>query len=69
MRSIDLSAAAWRKSSHSNSDGGQCVEVSGDFIEVVPVRDSKSLNGPVLTFAADGWASFVSALKNGALQA
>ena len=69
MRSIELSAAAWRKSSYSNSDGGQCVEVFDGFIEVVPVRDSKSPNGPVLTFAANGWASFVSAVKDGDLSA
>ncbi|MGR8008701.1 DUF397 domain-containing protein [Streptomyces hypolithicus] len=69
MRSIDLSVAVWRKSSYSNSDGGQCVEVSDGFIDVVPVRDSKSPNGPVLTFAASGWTSFVSAVKDGELRA
>lgn len=69
MRSIDLSAAAWRKSSYSNSDGGQCVEVSDDFAAVVPVRDSKNPHGPALTFAADGWSSFVSAVKDGAVGA
>ncbi|WP_246574532.1 DUF397 domain-containing protein [Streptomyces genisteinicus] len=26
MRSVDLSAATWRKSSCSNSDGGESVE-------------------------------------------
>jgi hypothetical protein len=64
-----LSAAAWRKSSHSNSDGGACVEVSHDFAPLVPVRDSKTPHGPVLTFAADDWASFVSAVKGGELTA
>lgn len=64
MRS-DLSAVRWRKSSYSNSDGGQCVEVSDDFATVVPVRDSKVPNGPVLAFAASGWGSFVSAVKRG----
>ncbi|WP_181923800.1 DUF397 domain-containing protein, partial [Streptomyces inhibens] len=28
MRTIDLSTVTWRKSSYSNSDGGQCIEVS-----------------------------------------
>ncbi|MCX4417008.1 DUF397 domain-containing protein [[Kitasatospora] papulosa] len=69
MRSIDLSAAVWRKSSYSNSDGGQCVEVSDDFAAVVPVRDSKNPHGPALVFAADGWSSFVSAVKDGAVGA
>ncbi|MFC9946275.1 DUF397 domain-containing protein [Streptomyces pratensis] len=67
MRSIDLSAATWRKSSYSNQDGGACIEIADDFAAVVPVRDSKNPHGPALTFAADGWASFVSALKDDAL--
>ncbi|MFD9515739.1 DUF397 domain-containing protein [Streptomyces sp. NPDC059979] len=67
MRSIDLSTVAWRKSSYSNPDGGQCVEVSDDIATVVPVRDSKAPHGPVLMFRADGWASFVAAVKAGRL--
>ncbi|MHB9858470.1 DUF397 domain-containing protein [Streptomyces sp. YIM S03343] len=68
MRTIDLSAVAWRRSSYSNSDGGQCVEISDDFAAVVvPVRDSKAPRGPVLVFPADGWSSFVAAVKSGRL--
>ncbi|MFG2596163.1 DUF397 domain-containing protein [Streptomyces sp. NPDC048462] len=67
MRSIDLSAAAWRKSSHSNQDGGACVEVSDDFASVVPVRDSKNPLGPALVFQAGGWSSFVEAVRDGRL--
>ncbi|WP_446038316.1 DUF397 domain-containing protein [Streptomyces sp. SID1121] len=62
-----MSATTWRKSTYSNSDGGQCVEVSDDFVAVVPVRDSKDPHGPALAFPADGWSSFVSAVKSGAL--
>jgi len=69
VRSIDLSTATWRRSSHSNQDGGACVEVSDDFAAVVPVRDSKNPHGPALVFAADGWSSFVSAVKDGAVGA
>ncbi|MFD4114141.1 DUF397 domain-containing protein [Streptomyces niveus] len=69
MRSLDLTVMTWRKSSYSNQDGGECVEVSDDFAAVVPVRDSKNLHGPVLAFGASGWASFVSAVKDGALDA
>ncbi|MFC8075314.1 DUF397 domain-containing protein [Streptomyces sp. NPDC057307] len=69
MRSLDLTAVTWRKSSYSNSDGGECVEVSDDFAAVIPVRDSKTPHGPVLAFDASGWASFVSAVKAGALGA
>ncbi|MEK8145200.1 DUF397 domain-containing protein [Streptomyces sp. M10(2022)] len=66
MHPIDLSATAWRKSSYSNPDGGACIEISDDFAAVVPVRDSKHPSGPALAFAADGWSSFVSAVKSGA---
>ncbi|MFD3731635.1 DUF397 domain-containing protein [Streptomyces sp. NPDC058632] len=67
MRSIAPGTVKWRKSSYSNPDGGACIEVSDDFPAVVPIRDSKSPHGPVLVFPAGGWASFVSAVKDGAL--
>ncbi|MGW9043454.1 DUF397 domain-containing protein [Streptomyces lydicus] len=69
MRSLDLSAASWRKSSYSNPDGGECIEISDGFAPVVPVRDSKNPHGPILAFAADDWSSFVSAVKDGSLGA
>ncbi|MEU9098018.1 DUF397 domain-containing protein [Streptomyces sp. NPDC048361] len=69
MRPIDLSAATWRKSSYSNSDGGACIEVSDDFAAFIPVRDSKTLDGAVLVIPAGGWSSFVAAVKDGELSA
>ncbi|MDQ0958622.1 hypothetical protein QFZ66_002500 [Streptomyces sp. B4I13] len=68
MRTIDVSALTWRKSSYSNSDGGACVEVSDDFAAAVPVRDSKVPHGPVLVFPAGGWSSFVAAIESGSLR-
>ncbi|WP_320775797.1 DUF397 domain-containing protein [Streptomyces sp. CRN 30] len=67
MRSVDLSAVTWRKSSYSNSDGGACVEVSDDLPTLVPVRDSKSPHGPVLIFPARDWSAFVTAVTAQAL--
>ena len=67
MRAIDLSNVTWRKSSHSNPDGGACLEVSDDFPALVPVRDSKQPHGPALLFEASAWSSFVTAVKNGQL--
>ncbi|MFD3511646.1 DUF397 domain-containing protein [Streptomyces sp. NPDC058657] len=67
MRPIDLSAAAWRKSSYSNQDGGECLEVSDGFAAVIPVRDSKLPHGPVLVFPATRWATFISAVTAGQL--
>ena len=62
-----LATAAWRKSSHSNPDGGNCIEVADGFPALVPVRDSKDPHGPALLFEVPAWASFVSAVKHGAL--
>ncbi|MGP3982064.1 DUF397 domain-containing protein [Streptomyces sp. KR80] len=61
----DLSAAIWRKSSHSNPDGGDCVEVASGFPGIVPVRDSKDANGPALVFTSGAWSEFISGVKSG----
>lgn len=69
MRSLDRNVVNWRKSSYSNQDGGECIEVSDDFGALIPVRDSKTPLGPVLAFHAPGWESFISGVKQGALDA
>ncbi|MFF4013758.1 DUF397 domain-containing protein [Streptomyces sp. NPDC001843] len=61
--SAELSSARWRKSSYSNTNGGECVEITDDFPSIVPVRDSKTPRGPVLVVPAPAWDAFVSALK------
>jgi hypothetical protein len=66
---IDLSAAAWRKSSYSNQDGGQCVEVADGFPAVVPVRDSKLPNGTALLIPAEAWGAMLGAVKGDRLSA
>lgn len=53
----------WRKSSYSNGDGGQCVEVAGQCSGVVPVRDSKDVRRGVLTVPVPSWAGLVAALR------
>ncbi|MGA4538463.1 DUF397 domain-containing protein [Uniformispora flossi] len=55
--------AIWFKSSHSNGDGGACLEVSPSFPAVVPVRDSKLSASPTLVFSYAGWAELVSSVK------
>ncbi|MFJ1595114.1 DUF397 domain-containing protein [Kitasatospora albolonga] len=62
-RRADLTSATWRKSSHSNSDGGDCVEVSDDFPGVVPVRDSKQPEGPAVIFGTSAWTAFVDNIR------
>ncbi|MGV9920509.1 DUF397 domain-containing protein [Streptomyces cellulosae] len=56
-------AARWRKSTYSNGSGGNCLEVCDAHTAVVPVRDSKVPDGPVLTVTAPAWTSFVASLK------
>ncbi|MGX4737087.1 DUF397 domain-containing protein [Kitasatospora griseola] len=53
---------AWRKSTHSNGQGG-CVEV--DDAHPGHVRDSKDPDGPILRFAPSSWATFVAATVAG----
>ncbi|MFF7091692.1 DUF397 domain-containing protein [Streptomyces rubradiris] len=61
---IDLSDALWFKSSYSNGDGGNCVEVADNIPGLVPVRDSKRPDGPTLILPATAWAPFIASLKS-----
>ena len=63
---MDVTPAAWRKSSYSGSNGGACVEV-GTAGPAVAVRDSKNADGPLLTFAASPWQAFTEQVKQGAV--
>ncbi|MFE7142126.1 DUF397 domain-containing protein [Streptomyces sp. NPDC057644] len=58
----------WFKSSYSGGDQGECLEVARGHA-TVPIRDSKAADGPAILFSADGWSSFVTALKGGRLSA
>ncbi|MDO3701915.1 DUF397 domain-containing protein [Micromonospora sp. C28SCA-DRY-2] len=57
---MDLTSARWRKSSRSNGQGGNCVEVADNLPGVVAVRDSKDPAGPALTFDPDAWRAFIA---------
>ncbi|GAA4993202.1 hypothetical protein GCM10023205_77290 [Yinghuangia aomiensis] len=50
---------AWRKSSYSDNEGGDCVEVAG-LPGVVLLRDSKVVAGPRLVVTAKSWDALVS---------
>ncbi|MEV4758934.1 DUF397 domain-containing protein [Micromonospora sp. NPDC049559] len=58
-----MTAPRWRKSSRSNGQGGDCVEVADNLPGRVLVRDSKDRDGGTLTFAPDSWKAFVEAVK------
>ncbi|MFE5509066.1 DUF397 domain-containing protein [Streptomyces sp. NPDC056529] len=45
MRAYDLTHAHWFKSSYSNGEGGDCVEVSYDFTDAAWRKSSHSNGG------------------------
>ncbi|MEU7260740.1 DUF397 domain-containing protein [Streptomyces rimosus] len=57
-------ASAWRKSSYSGSNQGECLEVADGYSNV-PVRDSKDPHGPALIFTGAAWSTFVADVKRG----
>ncbi|MFJ1708628.1 DUF397 domain-containing protein [Kitasatospora sp. NPDC088346] len=59
----EVGAAVWRRSSHSDGTGGNCVEVD----DATPglVRDSKDPDGPRLAFPPAAWQAFVTAAARG----
>ncbi|MEW2073756.1 DUF397 domain-containing protein [Streptomyces sp. NPDC012403] len=54
----------WFKSSYSDSEGGNCVEVAVNG--TVHIRDSKSPTGPELRVTASTWSAFLAAVQPGA---
>ncbi|GAB3953788.1 DUF397 domain-containing protein [Streptomyces sparsus] len=55
---------AWFKSSHSGTQGDDCVEVAVAG-GAVHVRDSKDVARPGFAVGTDGWARFVRHLADG----
>jgi hypothetical protein len=51
----------WRKSSYSGDNGGACVEVAS--VDAVLVRDTTNRTGPVVTFTADAWRTFLTTVR------
>ncbi|MFB6768798.1 MULTISPECIES: DUF397 domain-containing protein [unclassified Streptomyces] len=55
----------WVKSSYSDSEGGNCVEIA--LADPVHIRDSKSSRpGPELRVSPASWSAFVAAVRPGA---
>ncbi|OUC98612.1 DUF397 domain-containing protein [Streptomyces swartbergensis] len=53
----------WVKSSYSDGNGGNCIEIAPDTPGVVPVRDSKTPDGPVLLVTRSAWSAFLSGVR------
>jgi len=55
--------AAWRKSTYSGTNGGNCVELA-DKVGRVLVCDTKdNERGLVMSFTGDAWHTFLSTIK------
>lgn len=52
----------WRKSTYSDGNGGECVELASDS-GVIMVRDTTDRNGVTLSVSAAAWRRFANALK------
>ena len=61
----DLTGAVWRKASYSNSQGGNCVEVTKLADGSWMVRDSKNPAGSMLHFTPGEWVAFTAGVKDG----
>lgn len=62
---LDLTGAAWKKSTRSNG-AGACVEVATNLSGVVAVRDTKDNGtGPVLIFTPGEWDAFLGGTRDG----
>ena len=59
---LDLSRAAWRKSTYSNN-GGACVEIMDAAPDLVVVRDSANPGGPTLALTPSQWTAFTTTVK------
>ena len=63
-RADDNSVLGWKKSSLSYANGN-CVEVGGLSGDLIRLRDSKDVKGPVLRFTPDEWDAFLGGVRNG----
>ena len=66
---MDLNGAAWRTSSYSGGNGGQCVQVAAiagrqhENAVGCAIRDSQNPGGPVLAFSPRQWQRFTTEIK------
>jgi hypothetical protein len=63
---VTTESPRWFTSSYSEN-GGQCVEVATNLVAsrgVVPVRDSKRADSPVLGVSAAAFEAFVAGIKD-----
>ncbi|GAA2106668.1 DUF397 domain-containing protein [Actinomadura alba] len=61
-----MNGVVWRKSSRSNTSGGECVEV-GQISGVIGVRDSKSPEAGHLLLSVEAFGGLLTRIKAGDL--
>lgn len=59
---MDVTKDAWRKSSYTTANGGDCVELASGS-GIVAVRDSKDPEGPKLLVSRRAFAALLVELK------
>jgi len=57
-----VSDLMWRRS--KSCDGGACVEVAA-LNDMIAVRNSSFIDGPILAVTRDNWRNFLTRAKNG----
>jgi hypothetical protein len=68
---VKTESPRWFKSSYSDN-GGDCIEVAVNLVAsqgIVPVRDSKRVDGPVLDVRTAAFSAFVAGVQAGKLDA
>ncbi|MFS8096178.1 DUF397 domain-containing protein [Lentzea alba] len=60
----DPLSLTWRKSTYTQANG-ECVELGGNGVHLLAVRDSKDPIGPALRVGPGALTSFVGAIKRG----
>jgi hypothetical protein len=58
---MDLSGAAWRKSSYSGEDGGAWIEIA--FLP--GSKEGSDPDSPALIFTPDEWGAFTAGVNDG----
>lgn len=66
-RHLDTTFTQWRKSSFSNPNGNECVEVSFSD-NAVGMRDSNNPDSAVLAFDRPEWAAFLDGIVAGEIR-
>ena len=69
LYALDISGAAWAKSSFSEGEYDMCVEVAFVGDGAVALRDSTSPGRPDLRFTAGEWAAFTAGVRHGEFDA